>query len=441
MERHSTPFDVASVLLRRIPENIRRILEPSVGTGDLLAPITEQLRRRSKEVVCVDSDGTALRTLRNTLGKQLGKSLITIKSDFLKWANHPSKLHEPFDCIVMNPPFLGRPADFEPISPVAFPVAAVKHNVTRRAPTELAFVAKALALLKRNGRLLAILPASLISSERTLWFRQRLLEQGAFLYVHELPRNTFKHVEARIYLCVYKKGAHQRQTLLCNHRLQRPDAVRVTAKELSVHTRFDFSFHEARRSYESTVAKTPKLAWHSIASIAFIQRGDERSPIRRKATIHTSNFSDGFWSSRLLFKGNASAMGLLRSDIVIKRVGRHCALSAGLYQGVNGRPFSDCLFRIHSWDAGTTIALLLGIRVAFGSHCGRHLLEQGTAAAYITEDSLGRFRIPLDLALRYPIHFGRYERALRIRSLESMLSVEHALRNSVFGPESGSQGD
>ena len=101
----------------------------------------------------------------------------------------------------------------------------------RSIPIEVAFIVRAVRLLNPNGVLLAIVPATLISSFKTSWLRQYLMEIGAVDYVHELPKRTFKGVEARVYLFVYRKSARQRSLVVCNHDLVKPE--RILIKEMN----------------------------------------------------------------------------------------------------------------------------------------------------------------------------------------------------------------
>ena len=55
MERYDTPIKLAQILAEHVPTNVRKILEPSVGTGILLEPIIAQSDQIT-EVVCIDTD-------------------------------------------------------------------------------------------------------------------------------------------------------------------------------------------------------------------------------------------------------------------------------------------------------------------------------------------------------------------------------------------------
>ncbi len=96
-------------------------LEPSAGTG-CLADFMPKDR-----TICVEISALHCELLQE-------KGYVTEKEDFLQWADFRGRENKQFDCIVMNPPFSeGR---------------AIAH------------VTAAMPLLKRSGRLVAVLPAS-----------------------------------------------------------------------------------------------------------------------------------------------------------------------------------------------------------------------------------------------------------------------------------------
>ena len=86
-------------------------------------------------------------------------------------------------------------------------------ELTRRAvpeparfmPLEAAFLCRALELLADGGRLLAIVPCSVVMSESLQWLREELLSQGAIRFVHELPPRSFPGVDSRMYLLVLQQ--------------------------------------------------------------------------------------------------------------------------------------------------------------------------------------------------------------------------------------------
>ena len=112
MKIHETPKEVASTLARWAPRRISCLLDPSVGTGSLLAPLVPRLRDTKSLIYCVDIDKDALQIVKRRFGCNLGPSLALVRKNFLEldFTKHLKK-HGHFDCVVMNPPFAGRPSD------------------------------------------------------------------------------------------------------------------------------------------------------------------------------------------------------------------------------------------------------------------------------------------------------------------------------------------
>src|SRR4030066_1647259 len=107
---------------------------------------------------------------------------------------------------------------------------------------------KSLLFLRPGGRLLAVVPCSVVSSSKTTWFRQYIMMLGSIDYMHELPKRTFKGVESRVYLMVYTKSNIQESVILRNHDLSRPLNVLISKEDLNVYPRFDYSYIRARLS-------------------------------------------------------------------------------------------------------------------------------------------------------------------------------------------------
>ena len=160
MHRHETPIELATAVSRHAPRHPKSILDPAVGTGVLLEPMLHRHKKTLDQVVCVDTDSAALLEASAKLS-EVFSPITLINEDFLGVCSADSLK---FDCIVMNPPFGGKMA------------ALVKLALDgpRCVPIEAAFVLKAVRLLQPGGRLLAIVPASLVSSLTTQWVRRQL---------------------------------------------------------------------------------------------------------------------------------------------------------------------------------------------------------------------------------------------------------------------------
>ena len=208
MERYDTPIKLAQILAEHVPTNAHRILEPSVGTGILLEPIIARSDQIT-EVVCIDIDKKILGKVEQRFQATLGTKLETFHADFLSWSsvNLVARKYRSFDCVVMNPPFSGRAQNQVKIDlDKEFPNFGKGAKLV---PLEGAFILRSIKLLNSGGKLLAILPSSIISSIKNIWFRNLITSLGAVQYVHEFPKRTFKGLESMVYLFVFQKDREQ----------------------------------------------------------------------------------------------------------------------------------------------------------------------------------------------------------------------------------------
>src|SRR5882724_8247490 len=263
MIRHYTPVEVAHALAKHAPRRMSSLLEPAVGTGLLLRPFERLCQESLKRIVCIDTDAEALQvvTLRFATA---GKRFEAICADFLQWSAHESraKSTDLFDCISMNPPFAGRRNSFVDLD-LAIEVTSTGAG-SKKVPMEIAFMLRSIKLLKPGGRLLAVVPSSLVSSISTTWVRNYLMASGSVRYVHELPSFTFKRVEARVYLFVFEKSLDKRSVILSNHDLAHPLILKVSTSHLIRWPRFDYRFHDALRKYEAVMASSSHLEWRPV---------------------------------------------------------------------------------------------------------------------------------------------------------------------------------
>jgi SAM-dependent methyltransferase len=418
--QHETPREIAQLLARYAPRNLGSVLDPAAGFGALAGPFISRARR----VHLLDIDPNAVAHLTCSFGNV--NSVSITRTDFLRWSSANGDGHNcRFDCIVMNPPFAGKLED-------QVDVVLPGQVSASKLPIEAAFVYQAAHLLRPKGRLLAIIPASVISGENMKWLRKFLMRHGKVRLVHELPQYTFRGVEARIYLMIYECGGIQGQLLSRNHRLRNPDELVVCKSALARRMRFDFRFHEAQTWYER-VRSGPKLEWKILGRIAEVVRGSVDSPIVSSEVLHTTNF---FLRSLLRADRKqcltiARDSGAARSgDILVKRVGRNCALSVRLYTRRIPVPCSDCILIIRP-RSGDVKKLLFAIRVLIAWPIGAGRVENGTGASYISADVLRTMRVPVNLAEIYPKSFVRFIAALKRPDFKTTQKIESAVRRML----------
>lgn len=153
-----TPASVAKKLvLLADPKSGERVLEPSAGTGALVAEVLAY--QPQCVVTAIDIDEVAIERL------QVFKYVTVLKADFL--AVRPKDLLEPAsDLVVMNPPFSGN--------------QDIRH------------VTHALSFLKKGGRLLAIVGAGSLSGGNKEKERFLALIDLYDFDIYDLPEGSFK---------------------------------------------------------------------------------------------------------------------------------------------------------------------------------------------------------------------------------------------------------
>ena len=349
MGLHLTPSAVASVLARYAPKHIDALLDPAVGRGSLLLPFARK-KCLPERITCIDRDGKIAKLFPREIIQNLGSRLDFVRSDFLQWADKQIACHATFDCIVVNPPFCGR----KRINLYSQLLQGFGKPQIKTVPIELAFLVRCIELLASPGRLLAVLPSSAVTCAGTRWFREFMLHSGSVTRVHEIPPNTFSGVEGRIYLLVFDRNRRHRSIMLCNSDLRRPLKIRVPVSALGTNPRFDFSFHKAaagqRSSRASALSRKNRIEWAPIAQLAEICRGNVEAPFKFDV-LHTTDRNGPFWacSSRRECPDTLRAAAA-PNDVLIARVGRGCAHSAGIYCGQKGMTVSDCVLIVRPKD-------------------------------------------------------------------------------------------
>lgn len=434
MRRHETPTAVASALARYAPRRMERILDPAVGNGVLLEPFLQRAAHSDIEMFAVDTDSRPLKTVRHKFGACLGKRLNIVNADFLKWVcdfleQNNQKL---FDCIAMNSPFAARRNAWKSLKRINALYAS--DALPQVGPVEAGFILGAIALLRPGGRLLAILPASLVSSPCLAWVRELMVEHGTILHVHELPRFTFPKIESRIYLIVFEKGKRGKKTQLLNHDLIEPEKMLIETSEAVAAQRLDFRYHSSTAKMVSLKGNR-SFGWQSLSELATVWRGTEHTPGISRHVVHSGNYRNGFWhgdglpNSRMF---SASDRRILSGDVLVKRVSRNCSQSFGLAYGILGAPVSDCVLVIRPRAVNSSIRLLFAIRCLMALDFGPALLEKGTGASYLSQNELRNFKLPYALSEVFGPCFRLYIGAVQQRFFSSMKLIEKAVSDQLI---------
>lgn len=408
MERHETPLDVARILAKWAPRKLTSLLEPAVGKGALLRPFIPLVHNKECRVVCVDIDTDVIAQFEAGVGRELAGQVVLIDGDFLT-IDRGEMIPEGsggFDCIIMNPPFAAR---------VKREVEDQILRAVRKVPIEIAFVARAVELLRDGGVILAVVPPSVVSSLQGRWIREYLLSKGCIRCVHELPKNTFSSVEAKVYLMVFEKGGRAQSVTLCNHSLEDPEKLFVRKNMLGDEKRLDFSYHNANNKAREIRMFSGDARWTRMADLAEITRGTAGSPRGVERAIHTTDFRQGFWCTERLqnnrLPGEVGRGTIASQDMLIMRVGRNCYRSVGCIAGEGAYEITDCVVRIRPRRGVDLVQLLFALRCALSWDVGRDLVQRGSGASYILPEDLNRLYVPYGLAVLYPRIFALYGRA------------------------------
>jgi N-6 DNA Methylase len=417
--RHETPLQIAALLARYAPRRTRSVLDPAAGLGVLARPFFA--RQTCTRVELLDVDRRVVGKLKNE--RLSGKSLTVSQANFLRWAEPGGRgCRKRFDCIVMNPPFAGRIEEFVCIR--------LHSKRLKNVSIETAFVYLAIHLLRLGGRLLAILPPSIVSGESNRWLRKYLITCGRIRLVHELPPLTFPNVEGPIYLFVFERGQSQSYLLSRNHRLLNPDQLRIDRRVVQSTARFDFRFHEARE-WMKAIRQGSNVKWASLGSLVTLFRGGAKSPIVSRSILHTTNLPT-FRAKRLRRLSKAATTKLAQNeDIIIKRVGRNAASSAILYKGRYPAKCSDCILILRPQSGCDVRRVLFSLRVLIAWRRGAGLVENGVGATYISSRALGSLEIPVNLPDLHPVAFGQFSNSIEKSDWASLPIIEGGVRRAI----------
>lgn len=424
MKRHETPSDVAIRLAGFLPRNVTRVLDPAVGNGALLLPVLNLRSLANAEFVLIDVDEKVINRLRSR--SDFPRSTKFVCSDFLTWAGRRG--YERFDVVIMNPPFAAGKSEHVYLAPCEL------SPIARYMPLEAAFIARAFELLKEDGRLLSILPSSVVTSSSLSWLRKSLFKSGAIVSVHELPPRCFPGVECRMYLLVFDRGRSRSTVRLLNHDLHEPESMHVKVSAFTSSDRLDFGFHVGQKLIRQ-LEVFDLLAWQSLSDVADVIRGSQRTPCVSKAIVHTSNYRNGEWLGTALSRKFTDVARVRERDLLIKRVGRGASQSLGLAREVVGRLCTDCVLLIRAKDPADYLRILFATKIVLNLPEIKPVIEKGTGASFIEARCLRSLRIPTQAYRIYSKEFKRFSASTIkgdvVAADEIVESVQEALRNGL----------
>lgn len=178
-----TPTEVATKMRSYLPEHVDTLLEPSVGTGDLL----RVMEGAYSHADVVDINPTYIASIPDS--ERLTKTC----GDFLSM-----DISQTYDAILMNPPYLrfqAMPADMR---------ARVRGmEVLRSGNVDLylAFLVKCIQLLNATGTLVAIVPSTWLYNKSCAAFREWVFSQKLVHAIHDYgTKKVFPGIN--VYCCI-----------------------------------------------------------------------------------------------------------------------------------------------------------------------------------------------------------------------------------------------
>ncbi len=177
MDAIYTPPDLAEFVTTAVSQRApRSIADFAAGDGALLRAAAA--RWPDASLFGSDIDVQAVEAINS-----LVPGCFSLQHDFLTESGDDALTGRSFDLILLNPPFSSRGSARHAVD---------VNGVTYRASKALAFAARALRFLAPGGEVVAILPASVVVSERDAELRAALEDWGSVEQIGDIRRAAFK---------------------------------------------------------------------------------------------------------------------------------------------------------------------------------------------------------------------------------------------------------
>jgi hypothetical protein len=341
-DAYYTPFPVSLRMVIHAQCTPRRILDPSVGDGSLLAAAIQRWPRAT--AIANDVSAAALRETRHRL-----EELESSQVDFLRAGSDQGKLARlrsrwAPDLILLNPPFSGRTRHRH--------IVAVGEDIQAKVSQAAAFLLASAQLLAAKGVIVAVMPASFMTSSRDNTARSLISMMGSLRIVESLPRKAFAGCRAATVLVRFERSANE--------------AVRLRSP--------------------TTESRSPDL----LALVTSFVRGNTRVHETRKygrrgsLFLHTRHIRAGSATPvvRQVPRGARSVRGPV---VLIPRVG--CNPGSKVVVAFFGRPvvISDCLYALRTRTQVDALRLKKSIDSAWGTIGAEYV---GTGAPHIRAGAL-----------------------------------------------------
>lgn len=405
MKFYPTPTNIVKLISKHVPKTAISILEPSVGDGALLESLN--IAHLRSQLTLIDIDRRRLKIVKDNY-----KNSKCINADFINWSKSNNSK---FDLIITNPPFSGSVMNWVDFDGVSVPI-------------ELAFIELCDRQLTKNGTLIAILPDSIVNSDRWFFLRYKLLTNGYVKYCYKLPPKTFPHVEASFFLLIYKKCSHMGKISIRKLQNNKVDEIHVSMPEISnFNYRLDFDFLYSHRVNDLIFRNGLINKQNLLTEISEIKRGRVFDNYNKNGNLHTTSLKN---VPLLVSDSSEINFDLNNFVVALKRVSRNSHLSFSLISKSKMNFCTDCIYLIDS-KVIKPLQLLFSLRCLYSNNHGKNLLIKGTGAQFIPVKLLQKIKIS-DLSIYFKSEFKTYKSALLQNDYETCLRIEFFVLNSLI---------
>lgn len=337
--------EIIGQLLIDSMQNVSPSLVLDLGSGDGALTVAASKQWSDAIFMTVDIDLNArAKSLESMFGGRITHTIANALSHDL-----PNKINISLasaDAAICNPPYI-RPKwhnDFKYILEEAGleDVFYSKKDIS----AEMLFIAQNLRLLKSGGLLGLILPDGIISGDKHLELRRKLLECHAVESVIQLPRRVFRRTDAKTHILVLRKDGQpsEKVTLQCvdeNNNFCQP----IQIKTSSAVERLDYSYHSAKVKNNDGVRVGDIVSLLVRGNVSSSERRLKSHPVFHTSDMHSKQYKvpHGFFIKNEQLENNAVVA--CHGDILISRVGRN--LTEKICMVENGNVvISDCIILI-----------------------------------------------------------------------------------------------